>query len=231
MVKKSPIFVSIDTPDLKAALKIASDVKDFVEGIKLGPIFYAKNSPDKINKFSEKGLKVFSDLKLHDISSTLKKAIQGMDGLPISYLTIHIANGLETLFEVKDIASSLSKPIRILGVSVLTNFKTETLKEIGIAKSMEDQIKNLAALAQKAKLDGIICDGKNIKNAKQVFQGEIFVPGVRLNKKKMNDQNAERSVTPKEALNEGASYLICGREVTEKGNPKDNIKKIINSFN
>ena len=230
MVKKAPIFVAIDTPDLETALKIASDVKDFVEGIKLGPIFYAKNSPDKINKFSEKGLKVFTDLKLHDISSTLTKTIKGMDGLPISYLTIHTANGLETLSEAKDIASSLSTPIKLLGVTVLTNFKTETLKEIGVVKSMEDQIKNLATLAQKTKLDGIICDAKNIQNAKQVFQGEIFVPGIRLNKNKMNDQNAARSLSPREALNEGASYLICGREVTE-GHPSENIKKIVNSLN
>ena len=78
-------------------------------------------------------------------------------------------------------------------------------------------------------MDGIICDGKNIQNAKQAFQGEIFVPGVRLDRDKMHDQNPSRSLTPKAALNNGATYLVCGREVCE-GKPKDNIKKIINSL-
>ena len=64
-----------------------------------------------------------------------------------------------------------------------------------------------------------------------IFKGEIFVPGVRLDKNKMNDQNFSRSLTPREALNEGASYLVCGREITEGNNPFENIKKIVNSLN
>ena len=231
MVKKAPIFVALDTPDLKQAIAIANDVKSFVTGIKVGPIFFSKNSIDKVSKFSEMNLKVFVDNKIHDITSTVEKTLNGINSQPVDYFTIHTASGLETLRRAKEVAAGFSRPIKLLGVTVLTNLdSSSSLDEIGIKHNMEEQIKQLASLAQKSKLDGIICDGKNIQNAKQAFQGEIFVPGVRLDRDKMHDQNPSRSLTPKAALNNGATYLVCGREVCV-GNPKDNIQKIVNSLN
>jgi len=229
VVKKAPIFVALDTTSLNDAISIANDVKDFVIGVKINPVFYSKNSLDKIKKFADMNLKIFSDNKIHDICSTVEKTIIGLNGQSIDYLTIHIANGLQTLSRAQNIAAGLSKPIKLLGVTVLTNFDDSTLNEIGITHKMEKQIKQLASLAQKAKLDGIVCDGKNIKNVKQVFKGEIFVPGVRLNKETIHDQNISRCISPKEALDDGASFCICGREVTE-GNVKGNIQKITNSL-
>ena len=231
MVKKAPIFVALDTPNLTDAITIANEVKSFITGIKVGPIFFSKNSIDKVSKFSEMNLKVFVDNKIHDITSTVEKTLNGINSQPVDYFTIHTASGLKTLSRAKEVAAGFSRPIKLLGVTVLTNFDSaSSLDEIGIKHNMEEQIKQLASLAQNSKLDGIICDGKNIKKAQQVFQGEIFVPGVRLNRDKMHDQNPLRSITPREALNNGATYLVCGREAT-KGNPKDNIQKIVKSLN
>ena len=231
MVKKAPIFVAIDTPDHELALKIASEVKNFALGIKVGPVYFSKNSIDTVNKFSAMGLKIFVDNKIHDLGSTLEKSLIGISSQPIDYYTVHIANGLKTLRLAKKTVKSFSKPIKLLGISVITSHDDKTLGEIGIKNKMEEQIKQLASLGQEAELDGIVCDAKNIRNVKKIFKGEIFVPGVRLDKNKMNDQNPSRSLTPKEALNEGASYLVCGREITEGGNPSENIKKIANSLN
>ena len=230
MFKKLPIFVAIDTPDHELALKIASEVKNFVLGIKVGPVYFSKNSIDTVNKFSAMGLKIFVDNKIHDLGSTLEKSLIGISSHPIDYYTVHIANGLKTLRLAKKTVKSFSRPIKLLGISVITSHDDKTLSEIGIKNKMEKQIKQLASLGQEAELDGIVCDAKNIRNVKKIFKGEIFVPGVRLDKNKMNDQNPSRSLTPKEALNEGASYLVCGREVTEEGNPSENIKKIVNSL-
>ena len=231
MVKKAPIFVAIDTPDHELALKIASEVKNFALGIKVGPVYFSKNSIDAVNKFSAMGLKIFVDNKIHDIGSTLEKSLIGISSQPIDYYTVHIANGLKTLRLAKKTVKSFSRPIKLLGISVITSHDDKTLGEIGIKNKMEEQIKQLASLGQEAELDGIVCDGKNISNVKKIFKGEIFVPGVRLDKNKMNDQNPSRSLTPKEAINEGASYLVCGREITEGDNPYENIKKIVNSLN
>ena len=231
MIKKAPIFVAIDTPDHELALKIASEVKNFALGIKVGPVYFSKNSIDTVNKFSAMGLKIFVDNKTHDIGSTLEKSLIGISSQPIDYYTVHIANGLKTLKLAKKTVKGFSRPIKLLGISVITSHDDKTLREIGIKNKIEEQIKQLASLGQEAELDGIVCDAKNIRNVKKIFKGEIFVPGIRLDKNKMNDQNPSRSLTPKEALNEGASYLVCGREVTEGGNPSENIKKIVNSLN
>ena len=231
MIKKAPIFVAIDTPDHELALKIANEVKNFALGIKVGPVYFSKNSIDTVNKFSAMGLKIFVDSKAHDIGSTLEKTLIGISSQPIDYYTVHIANGLKTLRLAKKTVKGFSRPIKLLGISVITSHDDKTLREIGIKNKIEEQIKQLASLGQEAELDGIVCDAKNIRNVKKIFKGEIFVPGIRLDKNKMNDQNPSRSLTPKEALNEGASYLVCGREVTEEGNPSENIKKIVNSLN
>ena len=231
MIKKAPIFVAIDTPDHELALKIASEVKNFALGIKVGPVYFSKNSIDTVNKFSAMGLKIFVDNKTHDLGSTLEKSLIGISSQPIDYYTVHIANGLKTLRLAKKTVKSFSRPIKLLGISVITSHDDKTLREIGIKNKIEEQIKQLASLGQEAELDGIVCDAKNIRNVKKIFKGEIFVPGVRLDKNKMNDQNPSRSLTPKEAINEGASYLVCGREITEGDNPFENIKKIVNSLN
>ena len=231
MVKKAPIFVAIDTPDHELALKIASDVKNFALGIKVGPVYFSKNSIDTVNKFSAMGLKIFVDNKFHDLESILEKSLIGISSQPIDYYTVHIANGLKTLRLAKKTVKGFSRPIKLLGISVITSHDDKTLREIGIKNKIEEQIKQLASLGQEAELDGIVCDAKNIRNVKKIFKGEIFVPGVRLDKNKMNDQNPSRSLTPKEAINEGASYLVCGREITEGDNPSENIKKIVNSLN
>tara|TARA_B110000014_G_C19905875_1_gene468694 strand:- start:2 stop:694 length:693 start_codon:yes stop_codon:yes gene_type:complete len=229
VVKKAPIFVAIDTSEIDVALKIANDVKDFVTGVKIGPVFFSKNSIDEVSKFSKMGLQVFVDNKIHDIGSTIEKSLIGVSSHPIDYYTIHISNGLKTLKLAKETIQKTTKSINLLGVTVLTSLDDSSLSEIGIKNKINDEIQLLASLAKKAKLDGIICDGKNIKNVKKVFDGKIFVPGVRLNKK-FNDQNPLRSLTPKQALEDGASFLVCGREVTE-GNVSENIKKIISSLN
>ena len=101
MVKKAPIFVALDTPDLKQAVAIANDVKSFVTGIKVGPIFFSKNSIDEVSKFSEMNLKVFVDNKIHDITSTVEKTLNGINSQPVDYFTIHTASGFKTLSRAK----------------------------------------------------------------------------------------------------------------------------------
>lgn len=229
-MEKKNIFVAIDTNNLEEAMNIAKEVNEIAYGVKLGLEFFALNSLKKVKLFSDLGLKIFVDKKLFDIKTTCLKTIKAMDGLPIDYLTIHTMCGKQTLIESKKIASNLSKPIKLLGVTVLTSFNEIALKETGVDNSIEKQIEKLSTLAKETNLDGIICDGKNLKKVKSIFKGKIFVPGVRLDQTKIHDQDKDRSVTPKQAISNGASFVICGREVTI-GNVKENILKIANSLN
>ena len=126
-------------------------------------------------------------------------------------------------------ANELSKPIKLLGITVLTSFSANTLKEIGIQNTLEEQVKNLASLAKTSGLHGIVCSPHEVKLVRSVSKNfKIFTPGIR--PKEFLKEDQERTMTPKEALNNGADYVVIGRPIT-KGDPLENIKKILQSLN
>jgi len=225
---KKRIFVAIDTSEIKKALIITKKLKKYIAGVKLGLEFFTKNGPEGIKAIAKNRVSIFLDLKLFDIKNTVIKTIKTLDGLPVNYLSIHLLNGRSTLIEARKTAKKFSKPIKLLGITVLTSFSKKNLKEIGINNSINKQVSILTKLAKTAKLDGIVCSAHEIKLVKNILKNkEIFVPGIRP-KKQRDDQ--KRIVTPIEAVNKGANYLVIGRPIT-KGNPLKNIKKIIKTLN
>jgi orotidine-5'-phosphate decarboxylase len=225
---KHRIFVALDTGDINQALNIAKEIKNYISGVKLGLEFFTKNGRKGIETFSKLNIPIFLDLKFFDIKNTVIKAIKTLDGLPINYLSIHLLNGKDTLIEAKKTVNSFTNPIRLLGVTVLTSFSDENLKEVGINNSSLNQVSLLADLAKISKIDGIVCASNEIKTIKNISSNfEIFVPGVRL---KENDDDQKRISTPLQAIKNGADFLVIGRPIT-KGDPLKNIKEIINSLN
>ena len=162
---------------------------------------------------------VFADLKLHDIPNTCVSTIRSIKDLKINYLTIHISSGLEALKACKKVSGKT----KLIGVTILTSLDNKALKEIGFDKDVKKLVLNQARLANKAKLDGIVCSAQEVKIVKKVFKREIITPGIRLNSKK-NDQ--KRTLTPKQAYRNGADWLVIGREIT-KNKIKKNIQTII----
>jgi len=115
----------------------------------------------------------------------------------------------------------------LIGVSVLTSFSDDDLKKLGFSNNVKEQVEMLTKIASSAGLYGIVCSPKKVKMVKKIAPNLIcFVPGIRLTSEK-HDQ--KRTMTPKEAVNEGSDYLILGRPLTS-GNPRENIKKIIQSL-
>ena len=225
---KKKIFVALDTEEISKGLNILKDIKDYIAGIKLGLEFFTKNGPKAIEAFSVFNLPIFLDLKFFDIKNTVIKAIKTLDGLPVNYLSIHLLNGKDTLLEAKKTVNKFSKPIKLLGITILTSFSEKNLKEIGINNSLNKQIDMLTNLAITTGLDGIVCSSNEIKLVKKIYHDlEVFVPGIRLKK---NDDDQKRTATPLQAINSGADFLVIGRPITI-GNPLKNIKEIINSLN
>ena len=221
MMKNKKIFIAVDTSSVQIAKKIISNTKTnkLKIGYKFGLEFVnSKKGRSFIAKMKNKI--IFIDLKLNDIPKTMANTVRALRDLKINYLTVHIASGLEALKAVK----KLSKNIKIVGVTTLTSLDNKDLKMIGHTRSIKNLVIQQAKLANKAKLDAIVCGAQEISIVKKVFKREIITPGMRLNNKS-NDQ--KRVSTPIEAFKNGCDWIVIGRPIT-KGNLKKNIQYLEN---
>ncbi|WP_327753456.1 orotidine-5'-phosphate decarboxylase [Sphingobium sp. SJ10-10] len=206
----SPIYVAIDTPDLRKAQELAQQVRHHVGGLKLGLEFFCAHGHHGVHEMMKFGLPIFLDLKLHDIPNTVAKAVQALHMLEPAILTVHAAGGRAMLEDAKAAAGINTK---VVAVTVLTSLDNGDLLDIGVGGQAEDQVARLADLARSAGLDGIVCSGEEVGLAKKAWgDGFFVVPGVRLAGGAMGDQ--KRAVTPREALDRGASILVVGRPIS-----------------
>ena len=159
-------------------------------------------------------------MKLHDIPNTCASTIKAIKDLKVNYLTIHISSGLNALRAAKKVSGKT----KLIGVSILTSLDNKALREIGFNKNIKKLVLHQARLANKAKLDAIVCSAQEAKIVKKEFKKEIITPGIRFTSKK-NDQ--KRILTPKQAIINGADWLVIGRDLTE-GNIKKNVQTLIN---
>ena len=218
------IFIACDTNKISIAQKIIkySNTKKLKVGYKFGLEFInSKNGRSFISKIKDKI--IFADLKLHDIPNTCASAIKAIKDLKVNYLTIHISSGLEALRTAKKVSGK----IKLVGVTTLTSIDKYLLKQIGYDKKLKKLVVHQAQLANKAKLDAIVCSAQEVKYVKKVFKKEIITPGIRFNSNK-NDQ--KRTMAPKEAFKNGSDWLVIGRPIT-KGNIKKNIQTLIDHLN
>jgi orotidine-5'-phosphate decarboxylase len=210
-----PIYVAIDTVDLDRAKAIAIRVKPHVGGIKLGLEFFSAHGPDGVREMADFGLPLFIDLKLHDIPNTVAKAIQTLRPLEPAIITIHAAGGRAMMEDAKAAAPSGTK---VVGVTVLTSLDGEDLASVGAGKDPHAQVSRLTSLARDAGLDGVVCSGAEVAEAKKLWpDGYFVVPGVRPTNGQAGDQ--KRVVTPRQALDAGASILVIGRPITQAEDP------------
>jgi orotidine-5'-phosphate decarboxylase len=212
---KGPIYVALDTPDLQRAKAIASKVRNHVGGLKLGLEFFAANGRHGIIEMAELGLPIFLDLKLHDIPNTVAKAVQALRPLNPAILTVHAAGGRAMLEDAKAAAPTGTK---VIAVTVLTSLDGNDLGSIGVAADPHAQVERLTALAREAGLDGVVCSGNEVAAAKKLWHDGFFVvPGVRPANGASGDQ--KRVMTPRKALDAGASILVIGRPITQAEDP------------
>lgn len=209
------IFVALDTPDLDRARHLAARVRHHVGGVKLGLEFFCANGPAGVRAIEELGLPVFLDLKLHDIPNTVAKAVQSLAPLAPAVLTVHAAGGRAMLEDAKAAAHPSTK---VVAVTMLTSLDESDLVATGVAGSAHDHVLRLAELARVAGLDGIVCSGAEVKAAHAAWpKGFFVVPGVRPANGDAGDQ--KRVVTPRQALDDGASILVVGRPITQAEDP------------
>jgi orotidine-5'-phosphate decarboxylase len=212
---RSPVWVAIDTPDLEKAEAMARRVHHHVGGIKLGLEFFSANGRAGVRTMAAIGLPIFLDLKLHDIPNTVAKAVQALRPLDPAILTVHAAGGRAMMEDAKAAAPAGCK---VVGVTVLTSLDASDLAIAGMIANVHDQVGRLTEAAREAGLDGVVCSGEEVAHAKALWpEGFFVVPGVRPSNGAVGDQ--KRVVTPRQALDRGASILVVGRPITQAEDP------------
>ena len=223
-MRKNKIFIACDSANISKIKKIIqkTNTSKIKIGYKFGLEFLnSKNGRNFISKLKNKI--VFADLKLHDIPNTCKSTVKAVRDLNLDYLTIHISSGLDAIKAAKKVAGNT----KLIGVTILTSLDNKALKRIGFDKDVKKLVVHQAKLANKAKLDAIVCSAQEIRLVRKVFKKEIITPGIRFNSK-TNDQ--KRILTPKQAYKNGSDWLVLGRPIT-KGNIKRNINSLIDHLN
>ena len=220
-MKKNKVFIACDTQDIRKIKNIIkfTQSKKIKIGYKFGLEFLnSKNGRKFVSRLKNKI--TFGDYKFADIPNTCASAIKAVGDLKFNYLTIHISSGLEAL----KVAKKVSGKTKLIGVTILTSLDNKSLKDIGYSKKLKKIVLDQAKLANKAKLDAIVCSPKEVNIVRKVFKNEIITPGIRFDS---NVDDQKRVLTPKQAFKNGSDWLVIGRPIT-KGNIKNNLQNLIN---
>jgi orotidine-5'-phosphate decarboxylase len=220
----NPIYLALDLPRLEAAESLARKVAGHVGGLKLGLEFFCAHGHHGVHEIAKLGLPIFLDLKLHDIPNTVAAAMQALHVLEPAIVTVHACGGRAMMEDAKAAAGENCK---VVAVTVLTSLDETDLARSGISGSPHDQALRLAELAEAAGLDGIVCSGHEVAAIhKQWKNGYFVVPGLRPAEGKNGQGDQKRTVTPREALDGGASVLVIGRPISRAEDPVAAVRAI-----
>ncbi|MEW5729218.1 MAG: orotidine-5'-phosphate decarboxylase [Pseudomonadota bacterium] len=222
----NPVYVALDTTDAAKAALLAGRLRGLVGGIKLGLEFYTANGPAAVSAVSDVGLPVFLDLKLHDIPNTVAGGMKGMARLKPALTTIHASGGLAMMKAAVEAAREHAPATKVLAVTILTSIDQQAMNDIGYPGSVLDQVKRLAALAQAAGVDGLVCSPLEVEAVRALVGPgmTLVVPGIRPAWAEAGDQ--KRVMTPREALARGADVLVIGRPITGAADPAEAARRI-----
>ncbi len=217
---ENPVIIALNFTEKSKALKVVEKLRPFVDRFKIGlPLFvrYGKSIVEEAKKYDAR---IFLDLKLHDIPSVIDQTIQNIVELDIEFLTIHLQGGLTLARTV----TGYSSAIKLLGVTILTSIAPSEFESI-YGVSLNESVIKLADIAHRTGFFGIVCSGHESKKIKTLFPRlRTVVPGIRLNGNK-SDQS--RVSTPCKALQNGADYIVVGRDITHHANITDRMKQYL----
>jgi orotidine-5'-phosphate decarboxylase len=232
---RNPIIAALDVPSAEQALKLAQQIAPVVGAFKIGGELFTSAGPDIVKKIRATGAAVFLDLKFHDIPNTVAKAVASATRLDVQMITIHTSGGLEMMraaeASAQQTAKSLGQPAPlVLGVTVLTSIDSNALAEIGCDSNVGHQVERLASLAVKSGLRGLVCSPLEIADLREILPAliQLVTPGIRTGAEKADDQ--KRTLTPREAIQAGASWLVIGRPIYAAENPRAAAESILASI-
>ncbi|MBC87184.1 MAG: orotidine-5'-phosphate decarboxylase [Bdellovibrionaceae bacterium] len=227
---ENPIFLALDVDTRERALELADQCGEFVGGFKIGPRLNLKYGHALTEELSQIR-PVFVDNKFYDIPNTMAASVQAVFDAGASFCTIHAQAGPEALSRLAELEKELcqNRPFKILAVTVLTSFNSDTLPSTQIKASIPEQVELLAKDVLESGLKGLVCSGEEARRVRELSDELVIVtPGIRPKGSDSNDQ--KRVLTPKEALEQGSSYLVVGRPILAADSPRQAAKAIFDSL-
>ncbi len=228
--QKSPIIVAIDKHNLDEALMLADSLDPTLCRLKVGKELFTTCGPNVVKSLQNRGFEIFLDLKFHDIPNTTAQAVLAAADMGVWMVNVHASVGGDAMALCKNRLLSKGYNTLLIAVTVLTSMTQETLSQIGVFGSLNEQVMRLATLARNSGLDGVVCSAQEATSLKTALgKGfKLVTPGIRLPEDSADDQ--KRICTPKQALQNGSDFLVIGRSITGANNPTEKLKHILTTL-
>jgi orotidine-5'-phosphate decarboxylase len=227
---KSNVIVALDYDNKHSALTLADRLDPKYCRVKVGKELFTAAGPSVVKELSDRGFDVFLDLKFHDIPNTVAKALSAAADLGVWMANVHASGGSRMMSAAKQALGNSGSDMLLIGVTVLTSMDTSDLEEVGIKRTLSDQVLHLASMTKDSGLDGVVCSAQEARTLKEAL-GEDFklvTPGIRLANSAADDQR--RIVTPSDAMALGSDYLVIGRPITQSADPLATLLEINRSL-
>lgn len=226
MREEAKIIVALDTEGSDRAIALADQLDPALCRLKVGNELFTRAGPALIQELHNRSFDVFLDLKFHDIPNTVSKAVSAAAGLGVWMLTLHASGGVDMMRAARAAADKHPQPPLLIAVTVLTSMADDDLVQIGVKRPADEHVQRLAALAQNAGMDGVVCSAAEAEALRTLLRKDfvLVTPGIRPEGDPVHDQ--KRVVTPADAIRAGSSYLVIGRPITRSRHPGARLQEI-----
>ncbi|KKN17194.1 hypothetical protein LCGC14_0968240 [marine sediment metagenome] len=220
------VIVALDVKEQAKALELIEQISPPIDFYKVGLELYTLVGNDFVSRLKEQGMKVFLDLKLYDIPTTVSRAVASISNLMPDMITVHASGGAQMLKAAVSAAREVSPKTKVLAVTVLTSLDSDALIQIGMQPDIKEAIRKLAGLAYESGCDGIVCSAVDLEDLRDLYPSPFLMvtPGIRLAEEETHDQ--KRTSTPIDAIKQGADYLVIGRSISAQKQPKSALDRI-----